>query len=229
MLISHGAIDDLARSEYITATRKHKDTPSKNIKERIFRKSFHSRNRFTLSGFMHIAISCTWKTGITPNNNPFKFPDLTSITITRRKDGKESSETINFLDHLRPDSAKPIWLEWGDIIEIPERAHPVSESWRNMDKLIWIRLNEKLHRHVKFQINGMTHEFALMPSIKEPNDYMGYVNSHEMVALRKNLNLSEDFSTRGQLKRLIEARRQSSKDDPKSPASPAKIFILRGF
>jgi len=158
LLRSHGALEDLARENHITAVR-----PSSGSKARVFQKSVHSSNQHTLTEFIHRALTPDDADTSNIHRNPFAFPDLTRVTIRRREGEKESSTTVNFLDHLRSDTSAPIHLHWGDIVEIPERPHPVDDRWRGADKLVSQRMHEKLHRRVKIRAGGATQEFALLP------------------------------------------------------------------
>ncbi|HYG22929.1 MAG TPA: ankyrin repeat domain-containing protein [Verrucomicrobiae bacterium] len=66
--------------------------------------------------------------------SPPTFPDFADLTIIRQLPG--TSETRQTLNILRADGTidceKNVPLEWGDVIEIPEREHTLDERWTGL-------------------------------------------------------------------------------------------------
>ncbi len=230
LLRSHGAVDDLSRGRHISAARE-----ATGIRVRVFDKSLHPANRHTLTEFIHRALTPDDADTSSIHRNPFAFPDLTQVTIRRREGEKESSTTVNFLDHLRSDTSAPIRLQWGDIVEISERPHPVCDRWRGADKLVWQRLHEKLHRRVKIRVGGATQEFALLPFRlpdsrgNETPETAGLASLHDSLGVYRHSVSEPSSRTMQRILAAFQERLAKSGKDSETVSKASLAPYLRGF
>jgi hypothetical protein len=51
-----------------------------------------------------------------------------------------------------------MWLEWGDIVEIPERDHKLNEQWQGMSQQVLDSLQRCVKRTVDIIVKGSKHE-----------------------------------------------------------------------
>ncbi len=143
LLRRHGGLSDLPKSDHIVVTR-----PGTDISTTIFLKGTNDWNRFTLMD----ALYGKYGTGITPASTvtpsgltasfsdriraltvavDMPFPDLHRIVVVRSGDSPNKPPKRINVDLLLPtgvvDCAKDIPLEFGDVVEIPEREHTLQE------------------------------------------------------------------------------------------------------
>jgi ankyrin repeat protein len=126
LLRQHGALDVLPDWDRITVSR-----PSAKYSAPIFYKGTNDWNRFTLldtilnwyqsshSGFSPAGMLLT-----------MPFPDLARVTILRHTRGStnEMRIPVNLLNSTNGvDCSKDVPLEFGDVVEIPERNHALGD------------------------------------------------------------------------------------------------------
>ena len=89
-----------------------------------FLKDKDGRNRFSL-----FEVIATIGFG---NETRFPFPDLTNVTITRivAGSGALTNFSVNIASRVASgDCQQNLWLEWGDLVELPELEHKLTDSW----------------------------------------------------------------------------------------------------
>jgi ankyrin repeat protein len=120
LLHQHGALDKLPDWDAITVAR-----PSANFSYALFHKGTNDWNQFTLLE----AIGGFDQNNDRPNN-PLAFADLSRIVVVRPNPNGATAKRIevNLLNVTNGvDCAKDIPLEFGDVVEIPEREHTLAE------------------------------------------------------------------------------------------------------
>jgi Ankyrin repeats (many copies) len=116
----HGALDKLPDWDRIAVSR-----PSANFSQTVFQKGTNDWNQFTL-----LETICGFDQGDNRPNNPLAFADLSHVVVVRPStDGATSRRiAVNLLNATNGvDCAKDIPLEFGDVVEIPEREHTLAE------------------------------------------------------------------------------------------------------
>jgi len=61
------------------------------------------------------------------------------------------------------DLAKDMWLEWGDVVELPEQDHPLNEYWAGLPPRVVETLEKRLQRTVDILVKGQTNSCWLCP------------------------------------------------------------------
>lgn len=134
LLHQHGALDHLPDLDSITISR-----PSANLSFPILRKGTNNWNRFSLleaifnfyASSENYPVQGNGMTQLVLLKNLLPFPDLTRIVIARpnHNSTNDSHQVINLLNQTNGiDITKDIPLEFGDVVEIPERDHALGES-----------------------------------------------------------------------------------------------------
>jgi len=135
LLRQHGALDNLPDWDRITVSR-----PSANFSQAVFWKAKNDWNRFTLlEAILNLYQSSHSFSGggfsgmITPAGilQIMQFPDLARITILRHTHGStnETRIPVNLLTSTNGvDCSKDVPLEFGDVVEIPERNHALGDQ-----------------------------------------------------------------------------------------------------
>ena len=130
LLRQHGALDNLPDWSRITISR-----PSANASATVFQKNTNDWNHFTLFEALMQAYPESGKT--TFNDTLSAFPDLKNIVIVRPSgNGTESKRIpLNLLDATNGvDCSRDLPLEFGDVVEIPEREHTLAEGFTYLTK-----------------------------------------------------------------------------------------------
>jgi ankyrin repeat protein len=120
LLRRHGALDKLPDWDRITVSR-----PSANFSHTVFQKGTNDWNQFTL-----LETICEFDQSDNQTPSSLAFADLNHIVVTRPGTNGETAKRIevNLLNATNGvDCAKDIPLEFGDVVEIPEREHTLAE------------------------------------------------------------------------------------------------------
>lgn len=132
----------------------------------VFRKDTNALNRFTLFEVLGscryggLAVRFSSGTGGQPNSGPpsLPFPDFSRIRILRPADAKsaEYKEIIALVLTATNtfDCARDVWLEFGDVIDIPEREHSLAEVPTGLSGTQSDSLDGCLNRRVSFVVKG---------------------------------------------------------------------------
>ncbi|MEI8288135.1 MAG: ankyrin repeat domain-containing protein [Verrucomicrobiota bacterium] len=124
LLRQHGALDNLPDWTRITISR-----PSANASATIFQKNTNDWNHFTLFEALMQAYPESGRK--TFDDTLSAFPDLKNIVIVRPSgNGAESKRIpVNLLEATNGvDCSRDLPLEFGDVVEIPEREHTLAEG-----------------------------------------------------------------------------------------------------
>lgn len=178
-----GALDDLPQLDRIMVSRK-----SANFSQPVFTRGTNDYNRFSLLELVAVhygMLSAPDRANpVTPppmqsgrppiltfrpiqasRETRRQFPDFAHVTIHRpTPDGLGRTELKVDLEAIiqSGDCAKDVWLEWGDVVEIPEKEHLVSESWTMPEGLVAL-LKKCLARTVTVKAKAGTSTFDLEP------------------------------------------------------------------
>ncbi len=116
ILKAHGAKigQDVLRTNYIFWGRNQQFFP-------LLEKGTNNHNQLTLLEFCGLV-----------NWSSLPFPDLKHVTIARfdSVSGKEATIDVDLESVLASRDCSDVqWLQWGDKVLIPEKDHPVTQSW----------------------------------------------------------------------------------------------------
>ena len=135
LLHQHGALDNLPDWNRITVSR-----PAANFSATVFQRGTNDWNHFTL-----LELICRFY----GYSRQLSFPDLSRVVVARPGANGAAGKRIeiNLLTATNSiDYAKDMPLEFGDVVEIPERGHTLAEqdNWFNGER-------EKLRWHIRGQ------------------------------------------------------------------------------
>ncbi len=192
ILRGHGAIDDLQRTNQISVSRS-----SVNYSAPVFIKGTIDWNEFTL--YELLAVQYRLLTGgpvgsrnaVTPEKG--NFPDFAHVRIRRPSatSGERSEQTIDVAAAFESgDCAANVPLHWGDIVEIPELEHVLSEQWHGLAFEASETLKKCLSGEAQLIIKGRTNTISL--SLQPPT--MATFLAAEIVRNSKQLLSSSDLS-----------------------------------
>jgi hypothetical protein len=170
LLLKHGADENYTRRSFITVARK--DGKDRDFSSRVFAKGTNDWNRYTLLELIATAFA-------DPNNEPAKslaFPDLSRVSIQRLGAKGEPARQFN-IDVATVlnsgDCTNAPWLEWGDVVSIPEQDHPVNEQWLGLPGTVREALTKCLKREVEVTIKGQSQKLMLEPSFQNTSAVPG--------------------------------------------------------
>ncbi len=169
LLREHGAITEL---ESGTIRITGKDQPTLTV---VFRRDANSYNHFTLFDTIANAYSPadagSWRATDAPAG--LQFPDFTKVKIRRfQPDGATNILSVD-LDAMfaAEDCSGDIPMQWGDIVEIPELDHKVTDSWGGLSDQARLTLDKCLRCEVEIIVKGQSTKV----SIKNP--LAGFIRS----------------------------------------------------
>jgi ankyrin repeat protein len=172
MLIKAGANLNYKRSIAISLGQ-----PNSATFKSLFMQGDYAKNDYTLSDLIYAAYAAdipqfirTRCNGTDRNGNAFNqarvpFPDFSKIRINRLSlDGKTNFISVDFSAILESgDKSKDPHLVWGDIVEIPQFDHKVTDTWNHLDENVQLQLAKFLVRRVSVQVKGQTTTLTLLP------------------------------------------------------------------
>lgn len=155
LLVDHGADPHQSRRAYIAVSRLAKQTCYV-----VFSKDKNGVNRYSLNELL-AAVYQHRQTG-----HSMAFPDFTRIVVNRL-DGKQTKEIrVNLASVLESgDGGTNMWLEWGDIVELPEADHNLSEQWDGLKQTIRNNLSKSNQRQVTLKVKGNSYGLSLAPAL----------------------------------------------------------------
>lgn len=97
--------------------------------------------------------------GLSPNlmKGSLQFPDFKKVVIYRRADNsaKQTATNVDLEEILTAgDCSRDIWLQWGDIVEVPEADHPLDQQWNGLSDQETASLTHCVSRQVTVKIKG---------------------------------------------------------------------------
>src|ERR1035437_2457514 len=186
LLRQHGALDDLPNWDRIAVSR-----PAADFSTEIFRKGTNDWNHFTLLELICQAYHYN-------NWDGLLFFDLSRVVIARPGINGAVAKRIeiNLLTATNSiDFTKDVPLEFGDVVEIPERSHTLAEKDNWYDG----GLGQKLARHLEEQAGEIRLVVAGGQTIQLPlknyvpaQSYVGYILKDNLA--RNVLTSSSDLS-----------------------------------
>jgi len=147
-----GARDWAPRPGQITVTRR-----STGASIATFTKGTNDWNRHSLlevMGFTYFG-----------QNTGFPFPDFSKLTITRidPATGTTKEFSLDLQAKIAADGCKADqWLEWGDLIDIPEGEHKLGEKWDGLPSVDIQAMTKCLTRNVALTVKGKSKEVPLV-------------------------------------------------------------------
>ncbi len=158
LLRQHGAVEDLPDFSSIRITR-----AGASQSWVVFQADTNRLNYFTVMETIQNYYSGPYGSFA---NGPMQFPDFSRVKILKPvpgKPGERKEITMNLLTSSDQfDCAKDVPLEFGDVLEIPEREHPLSElPVVGLTPAQRDELSLCLNRHVTFRVKGQPTEITL--------------------------------------------------------------------
>jgi hypothetical protein len=203
MLREHGARTDLPRRDRIEARR-----PSANFSQVVFLKGTNDWNQFSLLELIGSCYGLIYADVLTVPNiqggtaasvwsgNAFRFPDLRRVVIHRpAADGRSWKPIpVDVEAILRSgDCSRDVWLEWGDVVEIPERDHLVNDIWLGPNPVDVVALAKCLSRKFIFKIQGVNTDVNVAPQYSS-QPTVAYDSHVELQGATFRLRLVLDYS-----------------------------------
>jgi hypothetical protein len=113
------------------------------------------------------------------------------------------------------DCSRDVWLQWGDIVEIPESDHLVTDVWAGFDPAEANALTKCLSRKFIVKIQGANTEVQQGPQISvtksNPNSFDSYVQLERVsFVLRSVVDSSRLIRFSSDLSRVRVTRRDAS-------------------
>jgi ankyrin repeat protein len=175
MLIKAGADEDYMRRGAIFMAQKG----TGSIGNKVFSKGTNAVNRYTLFELISSAYSGQpgrlprFLAGPSAGGTAIAFPDFAHVTINRLKTDVGKEEIAVDLNEILKsgDCSKNLWLEWGDVVLIPQLDHHVGEGWHGLSQSERDTLGKCLLRMVKMTVKGQTTQLALLPLIVQRYSY----------------------------------------------------------
>ncbi len=214
MLAGAGGLADLPKRNRIQVSR----ASSPGV---FFTKGSHDWNRYSLLeliadsyGIISQNTSGEWGTARHARPNLFgeelRFPDFKNVVIYRRMDASanETAINVNLEEILKTaDCSRDVWLEWGDVVEVPEADHPVDQKWRGLSDPEVTALTNCVTRRVTLRIKGEDTALTLAPnffqtaSMLTPSEYEWSL-THPSFMLRSVLDNSKLIRVSSDLTRV---------------------------
>jgi ankyrin repeat protein/tetratricopeptide (TPR) repeat protein len=228
LLRSHGGMADLPKLDRIEVTRL--DT---GYRATAFVVSTNGWNQFTLAEvlaqqwqLLSAKRSGSWQ----PNpsfyqepkkiweGNPLRFPDLARVKVHRFAPATNTRATTNVDLTIRDDRGllPAMKLQAGDVVEVPEADHPVTDAWAGLQGDDYSALHKSIARTLTFVVSGLStnltiaprtegYSFANTPMLLFPASFM----------LRSVLDESKLIRSSSDLTRVKVTRRESTGAKPK--------------
>jgi cytohesin len=167
LLRRHGALDALPDWDRIIVSR-----PAANFSFALFRKGTNEWNQFTLLEALLNFYNSSETYSIPQGNNTWAgyslkdmlpFPDLTRVVILRPSRGSTNTTrlAVNLLDRTNGiDVSKDVPLEFGDIVELPERDHALGDVRVNLTDNESAALFDYLKGKVQLAVRNQKVELA---------------------------------------------------------------------
>ena len=122
------------------------------------------------------------------------FPDFSSIRIHR-----PDATLTNW--HIVPvdlsalvnsgDCTKDIFLQWGDVVEVPEADHPLNERWTGYSLEVLANFQKCLTRHVQVIVKGKPQALTVAPELTESEFGRHYITQNAAFWIRPALLRSD--------------------------------------
>jgi len=171
-LRQHGALDTLPDWNRITISR-----PSASFSQAVFQKGTNDWNHFSLLeliGEYYICDALSDKA-----RDPLAFADLAHIVVARPSPTGETAKRIevNLLNAANEvDCSKDVPLEFGDVVEMPEREHTLAAAGKYLPEDQYKTISDYLRSQAgAAQLivdGGQTTQLALQPFYSQLNQVL---------------------------------------------------------
>jgi hypothetical protein len=164
LLREHGGQADLPDWTAIRVTRQGVDQPIP-----ILRAHTNDWNRFTVLEVLrriYSSQSFMMNGRLLIPRNIFTFPDLTRVVVhrpSRTPEGKRQEIKVNLLNSTNGvDCAQNIGLEFGDMIEIPERERTLNETADGQIQAYTAAMDDCIRKRVQLIVGEQSKDLDLM-------------------------------------------------------------------
>lgn len=225
LLRRHGALDDLPALDRIQVRR-----PSTDYSAVVFWRGTNDWNQFTLLELIGVEYgllatrndarpvhghsvdaSRAWAVeNERGQRNSLPFPNLDRVVIIRATpDGKSRKViTVDVTSVLRTgDCSADVVLHWGDLVEIAETDHPVTERWAGFSMEALASLAKCLTRKVTITVKDQTVPQRVAPGIFIESGKLKALSSNSSFALLRVLEESRLLRSSSDLSRVSVTRR----------------------
>ncbi|MDA1276228.1 MAG: ankyrin repeat domain-containing protein [Verrucomicrobia bacterium] len=155
---------------------------------------------------------------------PLQFPDFANVVIKRFTSGKETEIRVNLETAIQQaDCSGDVPLEWGDIVEVPEKEHKLDEPWNGLGPDTLSALQKCLSRSVQISVKGQWTMLSLNLFAKPPPYPSGYdsgldLSSEEQVLLSELRRLTNPQNGTESRASLPASRSISGRQNPNAEA-----------
>ena len=172
LLVEAGADEQMQRRGTISISRR-----SRGYLAPWFVQGSNTWNHFTLLELI---------ASVYAQNPPVAFPDFTRVTINRLgAAGSKPAEMVVDVESILKsgDCSQDVPLEWGDVVEIPERDRKLNEAWTGLGTGPISALKKCLERKVEIVVKGeptkltLTQNFLSGGPQSSPQSSMFWLNS----------------------------------------------------
>jgi hypothetical protein len=244
LLKQHGAKGDLPVLDRIEVRR-----PSAGYARVVFHRDANDYNRFTLLELIAVHYEFLTTSSGKPQrerrylganntfNDPLSFPDFERVVIRRpTPDGTGRKEiSVDLAAVFKSENcAGDRWLEWGDVVEVPEIDRVFRDPWYGLPPEVLVTLKKCLTRRVHLTVAGQTIEVTIGPEITVQEGGIPWVTQAQLTlapVLGKSglLRDSCDLS-RVRVKRRDPATGQTREIvlDCSNPSLPSDLWLREG-
>ena len=215
VLRGHGGQSDLPRTNEIRITRS-----ATGFSKVVYTKDREDWNQVTvLETLLHFY---SYPGG---QGQELVMPDLSSITVIRRNAGStnEDRQVINFYNGPnRIDCGRDLPLQFGDVIEVPERVHPIGWSQR-LTTEEHAAIADCLKSTISLVSSGKTNRLDIAPGVTAVGIVLGSPEA------RQALLTSSDLSKVKLTKRdLVSGKPRQWTIDCSNPNKLPEIWLRNG-
>jgi ankyrin repeat protein len=206
LLAKHGADEFMQRRLRISVSRAGASVP-------VFTRGTNMLNRFTLMEILGAVYQNGG--GVFANQINFSFPDFGAIRIHRLDGNKPTVVPIDFSGAVQQgDCARDQWLEWGDVVEIPQRVFPLNTGWSSLPQDEAEVLRKCLARTVRVSVGGTNLDVTLRTFTKSPSGpnwhQPDFLFAYLPVAIRNADGVTRNLRSSSDLTRVIVRRMDPS-------------------
>ena len=167
LLREYGALDNLPKRDRIELRR------AAGSYAEVFLKDTNNWNRFSLFEVLATVYRMTANVGERPSlasiagQGKWLFPDLAQVKIRRATpDGKAWKEILVDVEAISKtgDCGRDVPLEWGDVLEIPEKDHLVTDAPQELPQVTRELLARCLKRTVTVRVGAECKAVELSPN-----------------------------------------------------------------
>lgn len=189
LLREHGALDEVPDFKTIRVTRQDMAQPIV-----VFRADTNGWNQFSLFETIERVYALNESAFRYPGNPAtfLPFPALTRIIVHRPNNppgGKEREITVSLLDSTNGvDCGKDMMLEFGDVVEIPMRDHPLNETPTSLSAREMAGLYSCTKGTVQLKVHGQSKALQLNPTAAYLSEVLGGEGAQSLLLSSSDLS-----------------------------------------